>query len=121
MIFSKMYTAVGAIPKFRLVKYVTSDTQVTLAVAATDQIIGVTMGPSDAADTDQVEVCLLGECFVEVSGAIGRGGVLTANASGQGVPPSVTVGVNSRIIGWAMISGTSTNIPVFVVPSHFQG
>lgn len=121
MLYSKGYTAEGAIPKFRIVKWGTTDTAVTLATLATDRIVGVYAGPDDAVDTQAIEVILLGETFMEVSGAIGRGMSLTTNASGQGINAAPAAGVNTRIVALALISGTNANIPVLVAPSWFQG
>lgn len=112
MLWSRPYTATGAITKNRLVKYAADDTHVSQASAVTDRIVGVYIGPSDAADGDAVEICLLGECNLEVSGAIGRGMRLTTNSSGQGV--TAESGGSSRTCAVAMIAGTNSTIPVFV-------
>lgn len=121
MLYSRGYTAEGAIPKFRIVKFGTTDTAVTLATLATDRIVGVYVGPDDAVDTQAVEVILLGECLMEITGAIGRGMSLTTNASGQGINAAPAAGANTRIVAIALISGTNANIPVFVAPSWYQG
>jgi hypothetical protein len=113
--------AEGAITKNRLVKFGSSDTQVIQSSAVTDRILGVYIGPDDAVDAAAVDVCVLGECNLEVSGAIGRGMTLTTNASGQGVNAAPAAGTNNKAAAMAMISGTSTTISVFVSPGWYQG
>jgi hypothetical protein len=109
------FTAEGAIVKRRFVKFGSSDSKVVQASAVTDRIIGVYSGGADAADTEEIEVCLLGICFLEVSGAIGRGMSLTTDADGKGVNAAPAAGVNNRIAAVAMQSGTNAVIRVFVV------
>lgn len=115
------YTAEGAITKFRFVKFGSTDSQVIQASAVTDRIVGVYIGPSDAANTDSVLICELGECFLEVDGAIGRGMTLTTDANGKGVNAAPAAGTNNKAGARAQISGTSTTIRVLVVPGWFQG
>jgi len=122
MLWQKTGTAQGAITKNRIVKFGSADDTYAVATTpATDRIAGVFIGPSDAADSDTIEVCMLGECNLEVSGAIGRGMSLTTNGSGQGVNAAPVAGTNNKIVAMAQISGTDTTIPVFVVPGWFQG
>jgi hypothetical protein len=121
MLYSRPGTAEGAIAKFRLVRFGSTDAQFVQAAAVTDRIAGVYVGPADAADGAAIEVCLLGECFLEVSGAIGRGMTLTTNASGQGVNTTPPGAQNNKAAAVALISGTNTVIPVLVVPHWYQG
>jgi hypothetical protein len=121
MIYPRFGVAQGAITKFRLVKWGTLDDTYAQASAVTDRIAGVYLGPSDAADGDSIEICMLGECFLEVSGAIGRGMTLTTNASGQGVNAAPSAGTNNKTAAMALQSGTNSVIAVVVVPGWMQG
>lgn len=105
----------------RIVKFA-SDTQVSQASAATDLLIGVYVGPADAVTTSTGNVvCLLGECRLEVAGAVTRGQLLTSDGDGKGIPAAPSAGVNSRIVAMALMSGTDTTIRVLVIPSMMQG
>ena len=121
MLYSDRFVAEGAITKNRLVKFGSTDAKVVQASTVTDRIVGVFIGPSDAADTDAVEVCMLGRCNLEVSGSIGRGMTLTTNANGQGVNAVPPPGANNKVAAMALISGTNTTIPVLVYSGWIQG
>lgn len=121
MLYTKPFTAEGAITKLRLVKFGSTSTQVIQASLVTDRIAGVFVGPSDAVNGDAVEICMLGECNLEVSGAIGGGMTLTTNASGQGVNAAPVAGTNNKTVGMALISGTNGVITVLVCPGWTQG
>lgn len=121
MIYTRTFTAEAALTAHRLVRPGAGADTVTPATAVTDRIIGVYVGPSDAAINDQVEVCLLGECHLNVAGAIGKGMTLTTNATSQGVNAAPAAGANNRTIAWAIDAGTDVTIRVFVVPGWIQG
>lgn len=122
MIIVKPYTAQGAIPKFRFVKIGASASQVQLAVAASDRILGVYIGPDDAADGEAIEVCHLGESWLTVGGTIGIGMSLTTDANGQGVNAAPVAGANNKTGAIALQAGGSGGILlVIVVPGWYQG
>lgn len=122
MLYARTFIAEGAITVNRLVRFSpTVEGQVVQSAAVTDRIAGVYVGPGNAANGDTVQVCMLGECNLEVSGAVGRGSALTTNASGQGVTAAPAAGTNNKIAAVALIAGSSNTIPVLVVPSSFQG
>lgn len=122
MLYSKTYTAEGAIPKFRFVKFGAAASSVLQATAVTDRIIGVYIGTTDAVAGDSVEVCLLGECMVTAGGSIGRGMTLTTDATGQAVNAAPAAGANAKTAALALDSAASgTQVPVLVVPGWYQG
>lgn len=121
MIAQRQYTANGSIAARRIVKFDASDTTVVQASAVSDQLLGVYIGPADAASSDLVDVCLMGECLLDVAGAVGRGVLLTCDSNGKGVQAVPAAGVNNRIIGEALQTGTDTTIRVLVFPSMMQG
>jgi hypothetical protein len=122
MLASERFTAEGAITKFRFVKIGSTNSQVIQASTVTDRIIGVYLGPADAVNADEVEVCLLGRCQVETSGSIGRGTPVTTNSSGQAVTAeTVTPGKLVRECGYLLQSAASTVVDMFFVPAHYTG
>lgn len=91
------------------------------ASAGTDALIGVSVAAADTDDGDHLNVCLLGECYLDVSGAVVRGALLTSDGDGKGVTAAPSAGVNARIVGLALTSGTNTTIRVMVLPGMVQG
>ena len=121
MLYSRVFNAEGAITVCRLVKFGSSDTQVSVATAASDRIAGVYLGRGDAVDGQAIEICMLGECTLEVSGTIARGMTLTTDALGKGINAAPAAGANAKTAAMALQSGTNTWIPVFVCPGWTQG
>jgi hypothetical protein len=108
------YTAQGEIGKHLLVKFGTADNTVTLAVAATDKIIGCT-SDIDAADGEPCDVFCHKIARVIYGTAVAKGDILTANAAGRAVP---TVTPLDRVIGIAKITGIAGDIgSVAIFPS----
>ena len=118
---TKRYTADGAITTRRLVKRGASDTQMAQASAVTDLIVGVYLGPGDAANGDTIDVCLLGECTLEVTGSVSFGSLLTTDSNGKGAVAAPASGVNNRIAAMALQAGTNTTVRVLVLPGMVQG
>lgn len=121
MIAQKQFTAKGTINGRRIVKFDAAENEIIQASAASDRLLGVYLGPGNAATNDLVDCCLLGECLLDVAGAIGRGMLLTADSNGKGVQANPSAGVNNRVIAMALQSGTDITIKVLVLPSQLQG
>lgn len=120
MIYTKTFTAGGDIAPHRIVRMDGASLSVFEADTH-DRIIGVYIGPAAAVVGDTVEICLLGECNVEVSGTVNRGRFVTATTDGKGIQPTPAAGTNSQVIGWALSTATSTVVPCFIVPGWMQG
>lgn len=114
------YTAGGAIPANRFVKFGASDRAMLQAAAATDAIVGV----SDiaAASTETVDVCISGIFPVVYGGTVTRGDLLTSDSTGRAIVAAPAAGVNHRIGGVAMVSGVVGDLgSVRISPGSFQG
>lgn len=121
MILQRQYDAAGAITARRVVKFDTTDTTIAQASSVSDRLIGISLGPDDATVADPVDVCMLGECMLDVAGAVGRGALLTVDSDGKGVQANPSAGVNNRIVAMALQTGTNTTIRVLVLPGMLQG
>lgn len=122
----KAFNAGGAIVSNTLVKFGADDNTVVAAAAATDSIIGavglVAPPGSNAASGDRVDVQISGIADVKAGGAITRGDLLTADASGYVVAAAPGAGVNNRTIGVALASAVANDIiPVHLIPGSIQG
>lgn len=100
----KSFTAGGVISPYRIVK-LSSDTAVVQAALASDALIGVDSGLG-AASGERVDIVMSGACDVEFGGSVTRGALLTSDASGK----AVTASEDDRVIGVAMVSGSSGDI-----------
>lgn len=121
-IISKKFTAYGAIPANRVVKFSTTDNLVTLGAASTDLLIGISQNKIDAADGEGLDVILEGIAWVKAGGAITRGAKVTSDASGQAVAAAPAAGSNAQIIGWAFESAVSGDLfRIVISPSVMQG
>jgi hypothetical protein len=122
MIAVREYTAgSGGLTTCRIVKPGASNVAVLQASAATDKLIGVHLGPGTVAEAAQGQVCLLGECRLEVSGTVNRGDLITSDADGKGITAAPSAGSNVRTIGWCMQTTTNGVARVFVTPGVMQG
>lgn len=111
----KTYTAGGAIAASRIVKFGADDRTVVRAAAAGDALVGVSERLAVAAD-ERVDVIRSGLATVRYGGAVTRGDLLTADASGRAV---TTTTANSRVIGIAEVSGVSGDLgAVLICPSR---
>lgn len=118
---TKAYAAGAAIGAYRIVKFGANDYEVIQGAAAADALIGVTT-EIDAATGERVDVVHAGIADVKLGGTVTRGGLVTSDATGQGVAAAPAAGTNNGVIGRALVSGVSGDIiPVLVVPGSFQG
>lgn len=122
LLLAKNYVAESAIPPFRLVKPGSTDDRITLAVAATDAIIGTTTDIA-AAINERCDTQLVGVGYVEAGAAIPRGSFITADASGRAVLPAPAAGANVSVAGRTLEAATAAGDIVRYVISigSFQG
>ena len=117
----KQYVAEAAIAANRIVKFGTTDEVVIQGAAATDSLMGVVEGVAPAIG-ERCDVVLAGIAEVVLGGTVTRGGLVTSNATGQGVAPAPAAGTNNSVIGRALMSGVSGDIiKVLVNPGSMQG
>ena len=118
----KTYIADGAILHRRLVKFSSADGRVVHATAATDAIIGVVDTPGGAVAGERVDVVRTGRAEVEFGGAVTRGALVTADASGRAVAAAPATGANARIIGVAEETCASGDLALITLaPGSIQG
>lgn len=122
----KKFKAGATIAKNRIVKFGADDNHVIQGAAATDSLIGIVDFPGPLSDTclveESVDVVLNGVAEIKLGGTVVRGGLLTSDATGQGVAAAPATGVNNRVIGIAMASGVVGDIiGVMLNPANFQG
>lgn len=117
----KSFTAAAAISDRRIVKFSATD-QVTMAIAATDSMVGV-CGEVAPAAGERCDVTLVGIALVEAGAVVAQGAFVTADASGRGVVAAPAVGVNNRVIGIALEAATAAGdeIRVLLQPGQVQG
>lgn len=122
LLLAKNYVADAAIPPFRLVKPGNGDDRITLAVAATDAIIGNTTDIA-AAINERCDVQLVGVGYVECGAAIPRGSFITADASGRAIVATAAAGSNISVAGRTLEAATAAGDIVRYVVSigSFQG
>lgn len=115
-------TAEGAITKYRIVKFGTSDGGYLLAAAAADFLAGVYSENFDVVSGERLGVVKQGIADVEFGGNVTRGQPLTADASGRAIAAAPAAGSNVRLIGFAEVSGVVGDIgQVWVEPGLMQG
>lgn len=118
----KTFVASGAIGHRRQVKATATDGVVTLATAATDDVIGVTDHPGGAADGGRIDVVLFGPAEVEGGGAIAFGKLFTSDATGRAVAAAPAAGINNGIGGRTLVTVASGDFfRAFVNPTRIQG
>jgi len=91
----KSYVAGADLAPWRFVKFTAADT-VSLAAAATDDIIGTTTDVA-AASGERQDVNLTGFTLIEAGAAFARGKKLTADSIGRAVLAAPATGVNNNI------------------------
>lgn len=118
---TKTFTATGAIPAYSLVKFGSNDGEVVAAAAATDKIIGVSTEIA-AASGERCDVQVDDIAYVLLGGSVTRGDLLTSDSAGAAVAAAPATGVNNRIIGIALTSGSSGDvINMLITPGSVQG
>lgn len=119
--FVKSYDATGTINPYRFVKFDSADYNVIQGAAATDSLIGASTDIA-AASGERVDVIHGGIASIKLGGTVARGGLVTSDASGQGVAAAPASGANNRIGGMALASGVSGDIiPVLLSMGSLQG
>ena len=118
---TKNYDAEAAILANLIVKFGTGDTVVIPGAASTDDLIGVNEN-IDVAINEPADVIHSGIADVKLGGTVTRGGLITSDATGQGVAAAPGAGVNASVIGRARKSGVSGDIiPVLLSIGQIQG
>ncbi|MGQ3055310.1 MAG: DUF2190 domain-containing protein [Roseateles sp.] len=121
-LFSKNYSAEGAIPAYRLFKFGAADGGILVGAAATDKLVGVTGRIAAAVAGDRIDGVRLGIAEVEYGGTVAAGDPLTSDASGRAIVAAPAAGSNVRLIGFAEVSGVVGDIgSVFISPCVMQG
>ena len=121
IILAKNAKAEAAVAAYTIVKFGTADGQVLAAAAATDKLVGVTTD-IPAAINERCDYITNGRAEVLYGGAVTRGDMVTADASGRAVTAAPVAGVNNRIIGIAAVSGVLGDVgAVDIFPSTLQG
>jgi hypothetical protein len=118
----KSFNAEAAVPIRRIVKFGTGDRDVLVGAAVGDFLIGISVQPGIAEIGERVDVQMSGIAEVEFGGTVARGAQVTTNATGLAVLAAPTIGVNNRIIGFAMETYASGDHGlVFLAPQEIQG
>lgn len=120
-LLNKQYVAEAAINIHRIVQFGSTDDFVIQGAAVGNSLIGVcnfvapTLG-------ERVDIIHAGIAEVRLGGSVTRGGLITTDATGQGVAAAPAAGVNNSVIGRALMSGVSGDIiKVLVNPGSVQG
>jgi hypothetical protein len=118
----KNFIADAAIPAYSLVKFGTSDKNVTGATAATDLVIGIT-GELPAALGERVDVTLIGIGFVVAGAATARGAKLTSDASSRAITAAPAAGSNVQVVGVGLEAAAAAGdvIRALISQSVMQG
>lgn len=117
----KNYIAGAAINRYLIVKFDADDDTVVPAAGPTDALIGIS-NQTDAGSGEGVDVTHGNLHQVRLGGAVTRGDLITADATGKGVAAAPAAGVNNAVIGRALASGVADDIiPVTVSPGQIQG
>jgi hypothetical protein len=119
---TKALTATTAIVKRRLVKYGAADGTGVPATDGTAFICGVS-DDVGAAVNERCSVFMNGNIAdVEYGGNVTRGDPLTADAVGRAVTAAPAAGANTRVVGFAEVSGVLGDIgSVAISPFIMQG
>ena len=117
----KSVKCTAAVAAFTIAKPGADDDTFSTAAAATDLCVGVFQHATSAAG-EEVRLMLTGVSRVKTGGAITRGNLVTADASGYGVACAPGAGTNNYSIGIAMATAASGDIiPVLLAPTRPQG
>lgn len=116
------FIAGGTVGQYRIVRFGAADGEVVQASAATDAILGVSCQPGSTPQGARCDVVLDGIAEVIAGGAITRGQLVTADATGAAVPAAPAAGVNNRVLGIAQVSAVAGDIiPVLLKQGQVQG
>lgn len=119
---TKTFTAMTAIPPYRLVALGAFDGEVVLATAPDAALIGVTQQVGTTAGSQLVDVCMGDLPEIEYGAGVTRGAPLTADAQGRAVMAAPGVGEEVRTIGYALASGSEGVIVGFqFAPGTLKG
>ena len=113
--------AQAAIGAFLIIKHGTADNSAALATASTDLLIGTNEALTKDAG-QMVDYPTAGTGEVALGAAVTRGDPLTADATSRAVAAAPAVGVNARIIGFALQSGVAGDVIDYqIAPGRIQG
>ncbi|RJP20724.1 MAG: DUF2190 domain-containing protein [Deltaproteobacteria bacterium] len=119
-LLTKSLVAGAAVAAYRIVKQ-SDDNTVVQGAAATDKLMGISDNLG-AANGARCEVHLAGPVEVEYGGNVAVGDPLTSDANGKAVVAAPAVGVNNRIIGFAVVAGAASDIgSCNIAPGVMQG
>lgn len=118
----KNYSAEGAIPAYRIVKFGAADGGVLVSAAAADKHVGVNGRLAAAVAGDRIDIARTGIAEVEYGGNVAAGDLLTSDASGRAIVATAAGAANIRIVGVAEVAGAVGDIgSMLVQPGSFQG
>jgi hypothetical protein len=118
----KNYSAEGAIPAYRIVKFGAADGGVLVSAAAADKHVGVNGRLAAAVAGDRIDITRTGIAEVEYGGNVAAGDLLTSDASGRAIVATAAGAANIRIAGVAEVAGAVGDIgSMLVQPGSFQG
>jgi hypothetical protein len=118
----KNYSAEGAIPAYRIVKFGAADGGVLVSAAAADKHVGVNGRLAAALAGDRIDITRTGIAEVEYGGNVAAGDLLTSDASGRAIVATAAGAANIRIVGVAEVAGAVGDIgSMLVQPGSFQG
>lgn len=118
----KNYSAEGAIPAYRIVKFGAADGGVLISAAAADKHVGVNGRLAAAVAGDRIDITRTGIAEVEYGGNVAAGDLLTSDASGRAITATAAGAANIRIAGVAEVAGALGDIgSMLVQPGSFQG
>jgi hypothetical protein len=121
-LFSKNYSAEGAIPSYRIFKFGAADGGILVGAAATDKLVGVTGRIAAAVAGDRIDGVRHGIGEVEYGGNVAAGDPLTSDAVGRAIVAAPAAGSNVRLIGIAEVAGVLGDIgSLWIAPSVMQG
>lgn len=121
-LLSKNYTAEGAIPAYRIVKFGATEGGVLVAAAAADKLVGVNDRLAFAVAGDRGDVVRVGIAEVEYGGTVAAGDPLTSDATGRAIVAAPAAGANVRVIGFAEVAGVVGDIgSLNISPCVMQG
>ncbi len=106
----KTFHAPAAVEGYRVVTFATGINAVEAADAVTDPLLGVTTSIGSQ-DNGRCDVIVAGVSEVRIGGAVTKGDVLTADASGR----AVTAAGTDRVVGIAMADAVADDIAAILV------
>lgn len=113
--------AQAAIAGFLIIKHGTVDNSAALATTSADLLIGTNEALAKDAG-EMVDYPTAGTGQVRLGAAVTRGQPITADAASKGIAAAPAVGVNARIIGFALQSGVLDDVIDYqIAPGAVQG